>query len=239
MKKIFVFITILYSVHGFTQALNSFEYLIIPSKFTFQKVENQYGLNSLMEAYFKQQGFTVVFDKNVTTAMNSDRCNAIYASVLQQGSMFSTKIIVELKDCDNRTLLVSPEGVSRAKEYNIAYNEAMRMALKSIPNQNYVFAARASPTAVENKPEKPVIETTNNTTKNDNLIVVETLANGFLLIDSTTSKVILKLYNTNSKDVFIGIANTTHGVATRTNGKIIFEYIDNNVLTSKIFNVKL
>ena len=243
MKKILILLVLLWSIQGFSQALNGYKYLIVPAKFEFQKQENQYGINYLMEAYFKQQGFTVVFDKDITKEMTANPCRSIFSNVKRENNMFSTKITIELKDCEGKLLLVSSAGNSRSKEYDIAHKEAIRMALKSIPNQNYVFSENGIQKAVVTQTDdqdnvKGLIETKNKTAKNEHTLVVETLANGFLLIDSVTSKVVLKLYNTNSKNIFIAISNTKNGIVTRTPDKINFEYIIDNKVTTEILHVK-
>jgi site-specific DNA-cytosine methylase len=46
--------------------------------------------------------------------------------------MLYTKIIFEIKDCKNKTILTSKQGESRDKEYEKAYKESFRAALVSM-----------------------------------------------------------------------------------------------------------
>lgn len=244
MKKALFLLVLFITIQGFSQALNSYKYLIVPAKFEFQKQENQYGLNSLMEAYFKQQGFTVLYDKNMMKESSINPCDAIYANVIRENSMFNTRITVQLKNCEGKQLLVSPAGNSRSKEFDMAHKEAMRVALKSIPNQNYVFSENGGqkelPTIkgyVDNV--KQIIDPKKEITKTKDLLTVETLTNGYLLIDIATSQVFLKLYNTSSRDIFIGTSNSRSGIVFRNAEKITFEYVLDNKVIIEILNVKL
>ncbi len=245
MKKIIIALFVFFATYANSQALNSYKFLIVPSKFEFQKTEDQYGLSSIMEAYFKQQGFTVVQSNNVSKDMNSNRCQNIYANIIRQNSMFSTKIRVVLTDCEGKQLLISTEGVSKAKEFDVAHNESLRIALKSIPNQNYVFDQNTAQKTmvIEKTLEANLPETSNNLTidviQNNNVLTVETLSNGYLLIEPSSSKVILKLYNTSNKDVFIATSQTKNGIVTRFSDKVIFEYIKENILYVETLNVRL
>ena len=110
MKKALFLLVLFTTIQGFSQALNSYKYLIVPAKFEFQKQENQYGLNSLMEAYFKQQGFTVVYDKNMMKESSINPCEAIYANIIRENSMFNTRITVQLKNCEDKSKRVACES---------------------------------------------------------------------------------------------------------------------------------
>lgn len=241
MKKIVVVIILFAALSAFSQAFNGYQYLVIPAKFSFQKQANEYGINALIELYFKQQGFTVVSDKNQTTEMASNPCNAVYVNALKESNLFSTKIVVEIKDCAGQILLTSLKGNSRAKEFDVAYKEAFRMALKSIPDQNYKFnqnnKAELTHKNIPSKENTTTITNNNIITDQDELIV-ETLSNGYLLINKTSAKIYLKLYNTSSQDVFIATSNEKNGIVIRTSNDIIFEYVASNKILKEILKVK-
>lgn len=62
----------------------------------------------------------------------NNNCNKIYINVLENNSVFQTKLSIEIKDCKNQVLLTSTEGKSREKEFRVAYNNALRDAANSI-----------------------------------------------------------------------------------------------------------
>ena len=151
MKKLliftFVFIGFLSSTFG--QDLNSYKYVLVPSSFEFLKEPNQYQLNELTKFLFKKNGFEAYMeDEELPMELNQNRCKALIANVKNNSGLFSTKLVVVLKDCKNNQLFISEEGSSREKDYKTAYQEALRNAFESVSALNYkyegeVFAAPA------------------------------------------------------------------------------------------------
>lgn len=248
MKKIFLFLLFLINLNASAQALNSYEFLVIPAKFDFQKQPDQYGTQSLMEAYFKQKGYNVIREElGLPTSVNSNRCLAIYVAVEDKSSMFVTKTKVFLKDCSGKILVQSAEGISNEKQYDLIYKQIFRAALSSMADQNYKFesstqnADELSKKVIVNATSekispKPLANDTVIKTKTINTITkyqTEILSNGFLLIDKVTAKVFLKLYKTSKSNIFITKMNENSGIATLQNNSLVIEYIDNNVLKTE------
>ena len=71
----------------------------------------------------------------------------------------------------------------------------------------------------------------------ENLLVAETIKLGFLLIDPTTSTIVLKLYKTSNENVFIANSNSINGVVIKKGQEIFFEYYQDKQLISKKLNV--
>ena len=253
MKKNVLLLTIFVSINSFSQVLNSYQFLVIPAKFDFQKQEDQYGTQSLMVAYFTQKGFDVVQEsKGLPLAVNNNRCNAMFVNVIEKSSMFVTKTIVQIKDCSDKILLESAEGISKEKQYDLIYKQAIRMALTSIPEQNYKFTGTIATekTSFENKqtdPKNEVLlkddtfekELATKTNNSKNKYQVEVLSNGFLLIDKSTEKVILKLYKTAKPNIFIAKMIDNTGIATKKNDILVLEYVIDSILKTEIIEVKL
>ena len=253
MKNIILLLTIFVSINSFSQALNSYQFLVIPAKFDFQKHEDQYGTQSLMVAYFKQKGFDVVQEsKGLPTAVNNNRCNAMFVNVTEKSSMFTTKTIVQIKDCNDKILVESAAGISNEKQYDLIYKQAIRMALTSIPEQNYKFSGTVATekTSFENKQTNTKTEISlkdvafpkeseSKTYLSQNKYQVEVLSNGFLLIDKSTEKVFLKLYKTANPNIFIAKMTENTGIVTKKNDVLVLEYVMDNKLYTEIIEVKL
>ena len=128
MKK-YIVLFLLFSTVVFAQNVNDYKYALMPSKFSFLKEENQYNLNLITKMYLQKYGFESYYDNETFSAdFASINCNKIFIDVLNNSTMFSTKLKVVIKDCKNNILATSDEGTSREKEYRVAYNEALRMA---------------------------------------------------------------------------------------------------------------
>jgi len=148
MKKllIFTFVFIGFISSTFGQDLNSYKYVLVPSSFEFSKEPNQYQLNELTKFLFEKNGFEAYVEgEDQPLELSQNRCKALIANVKNNSGLFSTKLVVVLKDCKNNQLFISKEGSSREKDFKIAYHEALRNAFESIAALNYKYEGEVSP----------------------------------------------------------------------------------------------
>ncbi|WP_313803595.1 hypothetical protein [Flavobacterium sp.] len=238
MKKILLLLSLFLSVVSFAQIENKYKYVIVPAKFDFQKEPNQYNLNEITKMIFRNQGFEVYYDtEEFPLELSQNGCDALYVNVLKGGNLFLTKIQYVLKDCTNKEVLSSVEGVSREKTYSKAYIEAFRIAGKSIANINSKLL-RDSNEVINNK------VVSNSIAKDANegpsykegtvLLFAQPNSNGYQLVD-TTPKVVMKLYKTSAANFYIGQKETVQGVVFNKNSQWFFEYYQNeNLVTEKL-----
>ncbi len=239
MKKSLLIIAILMINQSFAQSLNQYKYALVPSKFSFLKENDQYHLNTLAKAYMKQYGFEAYFDTdNSPDDFITINCNKIYVEVLSNGGMFTTKLSVVLKDCRGTILVTSKEGISREKEYAVAYNQALRMAFESMQNLNYKYEPSQKSLEMIGEPEQKEIKQGLVVTRNDRfedtfgLLYAQPTTNGFFIIDGS-SKEIMRLFITSAKNYFIAIKNDIQGVLILNDKRCSFEYYKNNKLISE------
>ena len=250
MKKALFLILFLASSLGFAQSVNDYKYAIVPSKFEFLKDKDQYRLNTLTKMLMEKYGFITYFDTDILpTEVAENNCNKVYVDVQNTGNMFSTKLIVVLKDCKNAILFTSLEGKSREKEYQVAYNQSLREAFSSFDKLEYKFSGIQKGRSEEVANYKMITkDSTLKIQENgiiivesdlefENILVAETIKLGFLLIDPTTSTIVLKLYKTTNENVFIANSNSINGVVIKKGQEIFFEYYQDKLLISKKLNV--
>ncbi len=141
LKKLFFLLFI--SIYGTAlaqQSLNAYKYVIVPKKYEFLKLEDKYQLNSLTKFLFKKEGFETLFDNEVKPKeLANNPCLGLVPKVKNNSNMFTTKLVIELVNCKNETVLVSDEGKSKQKEYKKGYQEALRGAFESITRLNYKY----------------------------------------------------------------------------------------------------
>lgn len=132
MNRFFIFITILFlSAQTFGQAeLNQYNFVVVPSYFEMLGQENQYQLNDMAKFYLEKKGFIVVSANEV---FENSRCNGLYADVEQIKSLFGTRLQFVLKDCNKNEIYRSKEGRSKHKEFEKAYQDALRTAMSYLP----------------------------------------------------------------------------------------------------------
>ena len=244
MTKKIVLILLLISnfANAQTSKLNNYKYAIIPTKFSFQDMPNEYRLNLLTKMYLEQIGFTTYLDSDaMPEELLNNNCNKVYVDVLSNGNFITTKLKIILKDCKNTILYTSAEGKSKEKDYNLAYNEALRAALQSFKSLNYKYTPR---TEIEiKKDEKEVnnsdskIIASESFNAESNILFAQPITNGFQLVDNSP-KVIMKIYKTSNTNCFIAIKEDVQGVLILKDEQWFLEYYKNQKLFSERVEVK-
>ncbi len=165
MKILFLSICLLFGLQ-FTQAqhISSYQFVVIPAEFDFQKEPNQYQLNELLKFLFEKEGFEAYLDNETFPAtLSANPCKALRARVKDDSGLFRTKLFIELRDCNNNEIFITPEGVSKLKDYQQAYHEALREAFKAVSNLGYNYEKEdnvVEVTAVPPAEEEKVVEVT-------------------------------------------------------------------------------
>lgn len=140
MKNFLIALSFIITLNSFGQDLNEYNYVVVPEKFSFLKEADQHQLNSLLKFLFEKNGFEAFIEGEEELVEKSpDRCKGLYADVLSNSGMFRTKLQVVLKDCRNRQVFQSAEGISREKDYKSSYQEALRKAFESIEALGYTY----------------------------------------------------------------------------------------------------
>jgi len=142
-KKILSLIVLfMYVAVSFSQnELNGYKYIVIPKKYDFLKGEDdKYKLNSLTKFLFNKNGFNALFqDEDYPEDLRLNTCLGLVVYVINDSKVFTTRLKIELRDCYNKTVYTSIEGKSREKDYEKAYQEALRGAFVSLEVMSYNF----------------------------------------------------------------------------------------------------
>jgi hypothetical protein len=159
-------------------------------------------------------------------------------------------LYIVFKDCYGKIIFQSETGISKEKDYELAYKEALSEAFVSIYALNYKYAVKnkssfvkslkanavteevAVPASNENSDEVVSIEKTS-----DNLLYAQPIATGFQLVDSTPS-VVMNVYKTSVKECYIALKGNNQGVLIAKGSQWFFEYYDNDKLISERIEVK-
>jgi hypothetical protein len=129
-KNIFLICCLLSFVpKSFSQVnLSDYSYVIVPEQFELMNEKDKYQLNSLAEFLFNKHGFHAFKSES---APNARRCDGLYADLIRIPVLLKTKLVIVLKDCNNKEVYRTGEGVSKFKEFKKAYQDAMRKAFES------------------------------------------------------------------------------------------------------------
>lgn len=144
MKKSFLIglLAIVSSISFAQKSINSYKYIIVPNQFEFQKSNDSYQLNSLTKFLFEREGFIALFEnEQFPKDLALNRCLGLRVDLKNNSSLLSTKMKMDLKDCNNTVVFSSKEVKSKSKDYKKAYQEAIRMAFVDVEELNYAYNA--------------------------------------------------------------------------------------------------
>jgi hypothetical protein len=235
MKK-FLVVFLLVSTFGVAQNLNSYKYAMVPTKFIFLKEENTYNLNMLTKMYLQKYGFETYYNNEAAPdEFVISNCNKIYIDVLENNNLFTTKLKVVVKDCKGTILATSEEGTSREKEYEVAYNLALRMAFDNFGIlKTHKFQPTEKSLGMVGEPLRKEIAQSQMFSKQYNVIATE---NGYNLITLESDYKIFQIFKTTSNEIFIANRDSIFGVLIKKTDNWFFEYYDGNELKSELIKV--
>jgi len=243
MKKVLLSLILLLSFASFSQSINDYQYVIVPIKFDFLKENDRYRLNTTTKFLLQKYSFkSFLSTEQAPAEATNNRCAVLYASLVNDNSFFMTKIKLVLKDCQERTVFETDYGKSRLKDYAQAYNEAIRDAFKSFDKLGYKYNG-GSAVAIETVTETPISQvsvpspTVENSSTPEVFFFAQPTANGYQVVDSEP-KVIMRLFNTSQKNVFMADKKGVNGTVLIKESKWVFEYYDNGKLVSEPINLK-
>jgi hypothetical protein len=244
MKGFALLIFALLTISAYSQnTINNYKYVIVPEKFDFFKTENQYGLNSSTKALLEEKGFTAFLGSNgLPPEVVANPCSALRADLDEKNGLFVTSLTLLLKDCQGNIIFKGKEGKSREKEFQLAYDEALRNAFASLKDYKYdgttftktqpaTVAPATSPTpAATQAPPATAMEITGT-------LYAQATSNGYQLVDTVPRKV-LTLLKTSTPDYFIAEAGANNGVVFKRNEEWFFEYYKDNKLVSQKLQIR-
>ncbi len=245
MKFKFIFAFLLVSLIGFAQEINSYKAVIIPLKYDFLKIDNQYRLATLTKINLQKAGFVAFYSNEIIPEEYSDRCSLLSVDVKKESGFLVSKLSVVLNDCFGKLVYQSEIGKSKEKEFEKAYSEALNQAFQSIYALNYKYDNQGIiKTTKEVKQEaisvvetKEVSKEINKENLDLNVLYAQATPTGYQLVDSSP-KVVFKLNKTSLPTLYTAIKGTIQGVLIQKENQWFFEYYENATLVSEKVMVK-
>lgn len=146
--RISLFILVLiWAQLGISQSsnLDAYEYVIVPMQFEFQSKPNQYQLNILARVLLKEKGFKVFMDEEEKPLeVRTNVCNNLKFRVVDEDGFLTTKLRIHFYDCYDALIFESEEGVSRIKEFDKSYKDALRNVFDNFPDHVYDESKKSS-----------------------------------------------------------------------------------------------
>lgn len=251
IKKIILSIILFSVINVYSQqkSINNYKYVIVPTQFGWLKKADQYQVNSLTNFLFKKYGFTTFLsDEQFPEDLSNNRCLALTANVKKNSGVFKTRNTIELKDCSNNVIFSSIEGVSRNKDLQKGYHEAIRKAFVSVQNLNYnyrpikedpvikdVLPAIVNP-GVKVVSEKVIeLKEVAKDIEEKKVLYAQKTNKGFQLVN-TKPAIVFQILKSSKKDFFF--IKNLDGVFFKNGNNWIAEYYENEQLVQKTYQIK-
>lgn len=249
-SKQILLLFILITNYAFSQTVNDYQYVIVPSKFDIFNEKDKYNMNTTVKLLLQKYGFKAFMSTDpIPNEIGISNCMKLNADLVKDNSLMATKLKIVLIDCKENVIFETAYGRSTEKDYARAYMESLREAAKSFDKLNYKYNGKNQIVTEENT--KPMVnqldsQTSNVATSstvstsndsNEILYFAQPIPNGFQIIDSEP-KVIMKILNTSVKNVFIGTKGNVNGIVISKNGQWYFEYYENAKLVSEVLKLK-
>lgn len=122
--------------------LNDYKYIVIPKRFDGFKKENQHQTTTIIKYLFTQKGFTTVYQDDLPVDLNSNRCLGLVVDLIDESSMFTTKTLLGLRDCNDQEVFVTQEGKSKSKDFKKAYKDAITNAFDTFNSLEYEYESK-------------------------------------------------------------------------------------------------
>ena len=232
---------------SFAQKINQYKYVEVPQRFAFQKENNQYNLNVLTKLLLEKYGFLTYMDNEIKPedAANDNCAKVLRVKVEEDSNAFITKLTVHLVDCQNNNVYSTLQGLGRAKERKVAYNQALRMAFESFDRLEYKYNQEASAKVVAVKAGNSAKALQENsldnsakfaTTSVEVEFVAKAIENGFLLQSATLPEIRMK--KSNIDNFYIAQIGDLPGMIYKIGNTWKLDFYQNGELQAKVISIK-
>ncbi|HBV17892.1 hypothetical protein [Chryseobacterium carnipullorum] len=239
MKKISVLASFFLVTALFGQKVSDYKYISVPEKFKdFDK--EPYGLEALLVKGLTNKKYTVVNGSvDWPSEAKDNPCSVLYANVLDNSSFLKNKVLIEVKDC-NEKVLFSSKGSSSIKEYKEGFQDALKQAVVAVPVSYPVETVQTvkkesvSNQSV-NKTNEPLSSSVSESKSGKytngklNLQKIQVDPNQFILADSGSSVPFAVFKTSSKKEVFrVKLADGTYTIGYFENGNIVIDIPQSN-----------
>lgn len=263
-KTLTALFVLLFIQQGHSQ-LDRYKYIVVPLQFEgFNKV-NQFRTSTLVKMLFTREGYTVIYDNKIPPELATKPCLGLRVRLVDNSSLFQTKIKLALEDCYGQIVFETPEGSSKLKEYEPAYREAIEGAFSVLVGTGHAYTpsetptqgpvrpptqaerllhpepSKADPAAAEAAVAAGAVEkamATEQDAEAPELWYAQPVDNGFQLVDSTPS-VRMKLVKTTQENTFIAMVDgAPKGMVYRKEGQWWHEFYEEGKVQVRKLRIK-
>ena len=219
--------------------LNQYKYVSVPDRFDFMKTNDQYQISSLTQFLLNKKGFNVLESiENYPSDLASNSCLLLDMNIEKIKGFLKTKLEVQFINCKKEVVFRSAIGISKEKDFKMAYHQALRAAFDSIEGLNYNYEASATidisapietstaviPKPIVQTPSAPVVAASVDSVDSPELpktLIVST-AYGYDITDAS-GRVLFSIHPTMEEGIFI--IDKLPGIAYKRGKRWMREYV--------------
>ena len=235
----------------FGQNISDYQYIYVPAKFKDFEA-NQYNLNTQLKKALIDKKYTIIHEEMTDwpAELRENPCKVLTADLLNDSNMFRNRVKLQFTNCQKK-VVSETKGNSLYKEYDLGFEDALNLSLKTIPasspNPNlFVSNIKENVKEQQAKPidvkeikeivtEAPATPATS--VKSVELKKAESYTNGkvnlqkvqiskdqFILVSSSSSVPFATFKNTAKADVYrVTLENGTSTLGYTENGNLVIE----------------
>jgi hypothetical protein len=243
MSKKILLLFVLITNYAISQTVNDYQYVVVPSTFSIFKEKDKYNMNTTVKLLLQKYGFKAYMSNDpILNDLANANCTKLNADLVKDNRLMTTRVKIVLTDCRENVVFESAYGKSSDKDYARAYMESLRDAAKSFDKLSYKYNGKNGLIAdtVTIKPATPVNDAVPTFASGNNdevFYFAQPTANGFQVVNNEP-RVIMKMFNTSEKNVFLATKEGKTGLVLSKNGQWFFEYYDNEKLVSEFLKLK-
>ena len=132
------------------EALSSYKYVVVPTKFNSFKKENQYQTSTMVKYHLVNRGFPAVYSNALPTELFANRCLGLTVVLINESNMLTTKAHISFQDCNSAEVYRTATASTKIKEFKAAYKDVIEKAFQSLDGYTYSYtpAEKESPITV-------------------------------------------------------------------------------------------
>tara|TARA_Y100000991_G_scaffold137844_1_gene103941 strand:- start:40 stop:807 length:768 start_codon:yes stop_codon:yes gene_type:complete len=219
--------------------LNQYKYVSVPDRFDFMKTNDQYQISSLTQFLLNKKGFNVLESiENYPSDLASNSCLLLDMNIEKIKGFLKTKLEVQFINCKKEVVFRSAIGISKEKDFKMAYHQALRSAFDSIEGLNYNYEASATidisapietsiaviPKPIVQTPSAPVVAASVDSVDSPELLktLIVSTAYGYDITDAN-GRVLYSIHPTMEEGIFI--IDKLPGIAYKRGRRWVREYV--------------
>ena len=235
----------------FGQNISDYQYIYVPAKFK-DFESNQYNLNTQLKKALIDKKYTIIHEEMTDwpAELRENPCKVLTADLLNDSNMFRNRVKLQFTNCQKK-VVSETKGNSLYKEYDLGFEDALNLSLKTIPTSSpnpNLFVSYIKEN-VKEQPAKPIDvkeikeivteapATPATSVKSVELKKAESYTNGkvnlqkvqiskdqFILVSSASSVPFATFKNTAKADVYrVTLENGTSTLGYTENGNLVIE----------------